>query len=186
MTLILAAALGDCAVLCADRRIHVGYVSGEVKRATGDKLFLRWGCAIATSGIGHVDVPTAIRGMNDCAPATVEAVARLLADKFAPQEIVLFVAGLEAYGPALYRVDARTQSVAQLFSELGRAPAIFAAGALNGAAGDCAGVDSAHTLVARMLGVQRETARGNAAVGPPFQYVVLASGREPEIETVEA
>jgi hypothetical protein len=181
LTLVLAIALNDCAVLAADRRIAFGPVGGPYQQAEADKLFNVRGCAVAAFGSSPagIDVPSLVRSTNSTVPASPKQLAELLCERVQLLSergtFGLLVLGECGSGFELYEVVSVTASTTQLQSGV-----LHARGVTH-----CAVLPSASCiseLRERFLTLFRQAAMQFSSVGPPFEFATFARGSSAALE----
>jgi hypothetical protein len=186
MTLVLAAAVGDSAIVCADSRVFVQDHPGAPVRAgrPETKLSLKWGCAIGTYGASPrgVHVHTAIAALPGPAE-TPDAVARAVLERFTRGEVVprmgAFVAGAQDGAGLLYRVEVEPNIIRRELPEVGMAPQIHPGGRPIPAGLAVEVAETAEATLERMLAIQRAVAGLTDTVGPPFEYVIIRFNQQP-------
>jgi hypothetical protein len=169
VTLILAAIVGDAAVMCADTR--VSGPPGTVP-LTATKMSLKGGCVVGTYSYGNtvpVGVHKQIGALSDFLSGPTQ-VADAICKLFwplgpGPPDIGALVVGFESGSGRILRVHGGNPTE-------GASHEVHASGDVS-LSSDLMPVPTVDAMLQKMLVVQHTTAAANPGVGPPYECVVL-------------
>jgi hypothetical protein len=146
-----------------------------------DKLFWRGDRAVGTFGGGPPGVPEKVRELLQVVPGGPLELAGAISAAYAGHAVGAFVGGYDAEGPLIARAQAGQPSVAVFRPTSPDRSQVWTCEAGHEWIAQPEGLASLDDVRDFMISQQLEaTERNQDTVGPPFDWVVLHRGGEPE------